>query len=93
MKNTVKNIVYNCRKATWLIEKNLAGSITIREQLELKVHLAGCSGCRMFERQSIVITQLVYYLLHESQIAGGAKLKDDFKKQMQDQIIEKLKEN
>jgi len=27
----------------------------MREKLELKIHLAGCSMCRVFERQSIEI--------------------------------------
>ncbi|EHQ24454.1 zf-HC2 domain-containing protein [Mucilaginibacter paludis] len=87
MKNTLKNIAYNCRKATWLIEKKQIGGITIREKLELKVHLAGCSECRMFEQQSIVINKLVRDLFHELQITKGIKLDGDFKKKMHDQIM------
>ncbi|MFC0513702.1 hypothetical protein ACFFGT_05810 [Mucilaginibacter angelicae] len=93
MKNTLKNIVNNCRKATWLIEKKQVGSITIREKSELKLHLVGCSECRMFEQQSIVINKLVHNLFNEPQVTRGIKLDDDFKKKMQDQIMEKLGKN
>jgi len=82
----------NCRKATLLMEKERAGRITIREQLELKVHLAGCSGCRLFEQQSIVIDQLVCELFNESQLSGDSTLDEDFKKKIQHQIIERIKE-
>ncbi|AYL95838.1 hypothetical protein [Mucilaginibacter celer] len=90
MKNILKNITQNCRKASWLIEKKQAGYITIREKLELKVHLTSCSGCRMFEQQSILINKLVRDVFRERQITGSIKLDDDFKKKMRDQIIEKL---
>ena len=76
-----------------LIEKKQAGSLTVREKLELKVHLAGCSGCRMFEQQSILIDKLVGDLFHEPQVTGGIELEEDLKKKMQAQIMEKLEKN
>jgi hypothetical protein len=93
LKNSLINIIYNCRKATWLIEKKQLGSITIREKLELEVHLAGCSGCRIFKQQSMVINNLVCDLFYEPKGTRGIKLEEDFKKKMQDQIIERLEEN
>ena len=93
MKNLLKNIAYNCKKATLLIERKQVGSITIREKLELKVHLAGCSACRMFEQQSILINKLVHDLFHKPQATEGTKLDNDFKKKMEDQIMEKLEKN
>ncbi|WP_295676615.1 zf-HC2 domain-containing protein [uncultured Mucilaginibacter sp.] len=92
MKNILKNIAYNCKEATLLIEKKQGVSLTIREKLELKVHLAGCSACRMFEQQSILINKLVYDLFHQSKL-NDFKLDDEFKKQMQDRIEEKLDKN
>jgi hypothetical protein len=93
LKNTLKKIVNNCRKATWLIEKKQVGSITIREKLELTGHLVCCSECRMFEQQSIVINKLVHNLFNQPQVTRGIKLDDDFKKKMQGQIMEKLEKN
>lgn len=79
-----------CCKSTFLIEKKQIGGISMREKLELKIHLAGCSVCRIFERQSLMINKLVHDLFHEPKVADGFKLDDDFKKKMQDQIMEKL---
>ncbi|GAA3977518.1 zf-HC2 domain-containing protein [Mucilaginibacter dorajii] len=88
-----KKIVYNCKKATFLIEKKQIGNLSMREKLELKIHLAGCSVCRIFVYQNIVINKLVYNLFNEPQVTKGFKLDDDFKKKMQVQIMEKLEEN
>jgi len=85
----IKKIAYNCKKATFLIEKKQVGSITIREKLELKIHLAGCSVCRIFEQQSIVINKLVHDLFHEPKV-NEFKLDDDFKRELQVRIEEKL---
>ncbi len=74
-----------------LIEKKQVCSITIREKSELKIHLAGCSVCRIFEQQSIVIDKLVHDLFHEPKVTKGIRIDEDFKKKMQDQIMEKLK--
>jgi hypothetical protein len=85
----LKKIAYNCKKATFLIEKKQIGSISIREKLELKIHLAGCSVCRIFEQQSIVINRMVKELFHSDQHAPF-KLDDIHKKDMQERIEEKL---
>jgi len=83
----------NCKKATFLIEKKQIITISMQEKLELKAHLAGCSMCRMFAQQSIVINKLVHDLFHEPQVTRDIKLDDEFKKKMQDQIIEKLEKS
>ena len=87
--NELKKIAYNCKKATFLIEKKQIDSITIREKLELKIHLAGCSVCRIFEQQSIVINRMVKELLHSSKL-GEFRLDDGYKKDLQERIEEKL---
>ena len=86
----LKKIAYNCKKATFLIEKKQIGSISMREKLELKIHLAGCSVCRIFEQQSIVINKLVHDLFHEPKPNELIKLDDNFKRELQQRIEEKL---
>ncbi len=88
-----KKIAHNCKKATFLIEKKQIGKISMREKLELMIHLAGCSACRIYKQQSILINKLVHDLFHESQVNNDIKLADDRKKKMQDQIMEKLENN
>ncbi|OKS88085.1 hypothetical protein [Mucilaginibacter polytrichastri] len=90
--NTLRKIAYNCKKATFLIEKKQVGSITVREKLELKIHLAGCAVCRTFEQQSIVINKMVHDLFHEPKL-NELKLDDDFKRKLQGSIDEKLDKN
>jgi hypothetical protein len=84
--NRFKKIVYNCHKATFLIEKKQIGTITFREKIELKIHLTGCVICRIFQQQSILINRTVKDLFQHRQM----KLEDDFKKQLQRRIDEEL---
>jgi hypothetical protein len=85
----LKKIAYNCKKATFLIEKKQIGKITMREKLELKIHLAGCSVCRVFQQQSVMINRMVHDLLRASNYKE-IKLDDEFKKDLQNKIEHEL---
>lgn len=85
----LKQIAYNCGKATFLIEKKQIGSITSREEMELKFHLAGCPVCRLFEEQSITINRLVKDLSNDPHHKEPA-LDENFKKVLQERIKQKL---
>jgi len=87
----IKKIAYNCRKATFLIEKQQISSITLREKIELKIHLAGCSICKIFQTQSILINKMVGKHLADQH--KDLILDNDFKDQMQQKINEKLHKN
>jgi hypothetical protein len=88
----LKKIAYNCRKATLLIEKKQIDKLTLREKLELKIHLAGCSVCRTFEQQSIMINKMVHQLLHSAQ-HPEITLDKEFKENLQNRIEEELNKN
>lgn len=90
--NKLKEIIYNCRQATFLIEKKQLTTLTLREKLELKIHLTGCSVCRVFQRQSVLINRLVRDLFHIPPSAG-ATLDQPFKNELQARIDEELKKN
>ena len=36
----LKKIIYNCKQATFLIEKKMIGRITFRQHIELRIHLS-----------------------------------------------------
>lgn len=91
-KKGLLKIVYNCRKATYLIEKRQIGQITLREKIELKIHLAGCSICRLFEKQSTVINRMVQHLFHGSNPTVPC-LDEKFKNELQELIEDKLNES
>ncbi len=90
-KDEIKQIAYNCRKATFLIEKKQVGAITLREKLELKIHLAGCSVCQTFEKQSIAINCFVKNIFSDPQQSESG-LDENFKKDLRERIKEKLNE-
>ncbi len=92
-KDEIEKIAYNCKKATFLIEKKQIGTISPREKLELKIHLAGCSVCRIFEQQSIKINEMVKNLFHTNNQQEEIKLDEDFKKAMQERIEKELNKN
>jgi hypothetical protein len=81
-------IAYNCRKATLLIEKQQMSRLTMGERVELKIHLTGCSICRMYQQQSIIINKMIKDLFNARDHHRGLDV--DFKKSLQDRINKKL---
>ncbi|GAA4912256.1 zf-HC2 domain-containing protein [Mucilaginibacter defluvii] len=81
-------IAYNCRKATFLIEKKQETALSGREKLELKFHLAGCSICRIYQQQSILINNMMHRLFKD--IPVEIRLDGDFKTSLQQKINERL---
>ncbi|WP_426330127.1 hypothetical protein [Pedobacter sp. R-06] len=90
-KEELRKIAYNCKKATFLIEKQQIAKITLREQMELKIHLAGCAICVTFMHQSAVINQMARKIFNPG--SGILKLDKGFKKELQQRIDERLDEN
>ena len=87
-KNELNRIAFNCKKATLLIEKKQSRVLSLREKLELKIHLAGCSVCRLFEQQSIKINRI--YKLYFNEAAENIKLDDQFKDKLTTKIKERI---
>jgi hypothetical protein len=85
----MKDILYNCRKATFLIEKKSFTTISVREQVELKIHLAACSVCKLYQQQSSFINQMVKkHLVKEANEAGH--LDHHFKEDLANKIKVKM---
>jgi hypothetical protein len=81
----LKRIIYNCKKATLLIEKKELGRISVREYLELRIHLFGCSFCRLYKKQSRAINEMVKELFRRSE-EPTIRLDDNFKRELQEKI-------
>ena len=90
--NQLKKIQYNCRQATFLIEKRLISKLSFREHIELRIHLAGCSVCTLFNKQSKMINQMVKQLLDDTS-PNDIKLDERYKKQLHDRIEDELNKN
>jgi hypothetical protein len=91
LKTDLEKIAYNCRQATYLIEKKQGGELTNREKLELKIHLAGCYICRIYEQQSLLISAMVSNLL-KSEAPTEIRLDDDYKNHLKRRINNKINE-
>jgi len=85
----LRKIQYNCKQATFLIEKKMIRKLTFREMIELRIHLAGCSVCVLYGKQSRVINQMVQELFRNS-MKPEIRLDDNFKKELQERIEEEL---
>ena len=86
----IKKIQYNCREATYIIEKRQHVRLSIKERIHLLIHLSGCSVCRLFQQQSRMINRAVKRMFAES--AGEERrLDEDVKREMQDKINERLR--
>lgn len=88
----LKKVIYNCKQATLLIEKKLIGKLSLRERVELQIHLYGCSFCRLYNKQSRMINEMVQELFRSS-MKAAAKLDDGFKKELQERIEKELNKN
>ena len=88
----ITKIAYNCRQATLLIEKKQTEDLSAREKMELKIHLAGCYICRVYEQQSLLISNMVNNMFKSSKLTG-LKLDDDYKATLKKRIEEKLNKN
>jgi len=66
--------------------------LTFREMIELRIHLAGCSVCVLYGKQSRIINKMAFQLLHNF-LPSEIKLDDNFKQEMQERIDEALNKN
>lgn len=87
--NELRRITYDCRKATYLIEKQQLVKISANEQIELSQHLETCLICRIFQRQSITINKMMKDIFHAEQQKIQI-LDDRFKKSLQEKIEARL---
>jgi ABC-type uncharacterized transport system substrate-binding protein len=85
----LKKIQHNCKQATFLLEKKVYMPLSFREVIELRIHLAGCSMCRLYGKQSAMINDMVQQLFKDSEQVNY-KLDENFKKELQILIEEEL---
>lgn len=84
-----RKIANNCEKATFMIEKKKFGALSITENFELKIHLAGCEACRIFQRESNLI-DIVAFNIFKKSADEELKLDEQYKKELQESIDGKL---
>jgi hypothetical protein len=50
-----RNTIYNCKQASFLIQKKQQKSIRPNERIKLFIHLLFCDPCKLFLKQSRLI--------------------------------------
>jgi len=85
----LKKVQYNCKKATFLLDKKMTDRISIRDHVELYIHLLGCSVCKLYGKQTRIISEMVRQLLHITEPVK-TELDDNFKKELQERIESEL---
>lgn len=55
-------IMITCKKATFLVSKKEDKKISFWQAIQLRMHLAICSFCRRFEKQSWIIGENAKHL-------------------------------
>ncbi|MFY7964789.1 MAG: hypothetical protein ACOVO1_07815 [Chitinophagaceae bacterium] len=48
-----------CKKATYLISKQQETKLTVKEKIQLSVHLFVCSVCKLFKKQTNQVLNLL----------------------------------
>jgi hypothetical protein len=85
----IKKIQYDCRSATYLIEKGQEVRLSIGERIRLFIHLRGCSVCRLFRKQSTLINRAMRGLFHTVD-SRPHSLDEAAKQAMQEKINQRL---
>jgi len=87
----MNKLMLSCGEATMLITRSEFEELSSIKQFKLKMHLASCSMCRNFKKQSSIITSQVTELKKELDANKmRVALSDDSKKNLQDLINKNL---
>lgn len=90
--NDLKALIYNCRRATFLVDKKLYSKITFKEEIELRIHLIGCDACKLYIKQSQKINMMLIAYF-KPPVNQQITLDDAFKERLHLQINDSLKNN
>ena len=84
-------IVLSCYKATFLIEKSYDKPLSFIDKLQLSIHLKICDKCAGFQKQSLLIENVLKHNSIDYSNPSNFKLSDASKTRIQKVIDENLK--
>jgi len=59
MKKLMRFLFLSCLKATKLIEKKLHVKLSAKEKIRLTLHKSMCSACRLYDKQSLILDEVL----------------------------------
>lgn len=72
-------IMISCKEATFMVSKKEEKKLSWREKFQLKLHLAICKMCRLFEKQSRRISKDAAQLHEHTTEALSTEKKQEMK--------------
>jgi hypothetical protein len=82
----LKKIIYNCKQATLLSLKKEEGRASVKERIQLWVHLLYCVFCRRFVQQSKHINHAMHHLAQQQGQQPVHQLPESLKATLQQQL-------
>ena len=87
MRKLMNILMLSCQRASELIDKKTLVSLSGREKLMLRMHTGMCDACSSYQRQSIVLDEILHKHFHSSQ---ESKVERHTKARLKEQIISRL---
>ncbi|MDH6253031.1 hypothetical protein M2347_002758 [Chryseobacterium sp. H1D6B] len=87
MKHIVHFLFLPCSKATFLIEKKNAGSLSRKEKFQLSVHLQICTWCKAYNKKAEILHELLRKIFIEKK---NVEINNIDIKEFKDKVIKKL---
>jgi len=91
MKKVMDFIVLSCKKATFLVEKAHSHPLSFIEKVQLHMHLKICSRCANYQKQSLLIENLLKNEGKRLSNPTEIRLSDKSKFRIQKSVEENLK--
>jgi hypothetical protein len=88
MAKGLKNIIHNCKEATKLSLKREEQGLSLKERMQLRIHLFFCDACKNFVKQSALINIAVKNLKERINQPPGQQLSAPAKERMQARLNE-----
>lgn len=86
----------SCVKATQLIEQKSMDGLTMKDSLRLSMHVAVCSACRQYQKQSALLNDALSNHFNDSNSTfpkNGHHLRQEARKRIQEEIEKNLQKN
>lgn len=90
MKKLMNIVVLSCQKATLLIEKGNSKPLSFMDKLQLNMHLKMCSKCADYQKQSVLIENILKSNHKNFSNPSNFKLSDTSKIRIQKAIDDNL---
>lgn len=86
----INKLMLSCRVATALMEKRHREKISLVERIQLSVHVALCSACRNYQKQSVFLEKL---MKNKKSTSEGLKIEEQVVELEKKIILELDKKN